>query len=92
MGVTSKARMSILPQFRTMAESGLLDYEVCNWLYLLAPAGTPKDVLATPALKQQLIGLGVEPTFGPSNDFALLIRTELPKWAALVKKSGAIAD
>lgn len=103
LGVTSKTRMSILPQIPTMAESGLLNYEVSNWLGLLAPAGTPKDVLArlhaafgramaTPALKQQLIGLGVEPTFGRSEDFALLIRTELPKWAALVKKSGAIAD
>ncbi len=103
LGVTSKARMSILPQLPTMAESGLPDYEVSNWLGLFAPTGTPKDVLATlhaalgramatPALKQQLIGLGVEPTFGSSEDFGLLIRTELPKWAALVKKSGAIAD
>ena len=103
LGVTSKTRMSILPQIPTMAESGLPDYEVSNWLGLLAPAGIPKDVLATlhaalgramatQALKQQLIGLGVEPTFGRSEDFGLLIRTELPKWAALVKKSGAIAD
>jgi tripartite-type tricarboxylate transporter receptor subunit TctC len=103
LGVTSKVRMSILPQIPTMAESGLPDYEVSNWLGLLAPAGTPKDVLAalhaalgramaTPALKQQLISLGVEPAFGRSEDFGLLIRTELPKWAALVKKSGAIAD
>ena len=103
LGVTSKARMSILPQIPTMAESGLPDYEVSNWLGLLAPAGTPKDILAklhaalgramaTPALKQQLLSLGVEPTFGRSEDFGMLIRTELPKWAALVKKSGATAN
>ncbi len=103
LAVTSKVRMGILPQLPTMAESGLLEYDVSNWLGLLAPAGTPKEVLATlhaalgrtmanTALKQQLIGLGIEPTFGRPEEFGLLIRTELPKWAALVKKSGAIAD
>lgn len=103
LGVTSKARMGILPQTPTIAEAGLVGYDVSNWLGLLAPAGTPKDVLATlnaalgramatPALKQQLIALGIEPTFGSPEDFAALIRTELPKWAELVKKSGATAD
>jgi tripartite-type tricarboxylate transporter receptor subunit TctC len=103
LAVTSKVRMAILPQLPTIAESGLLDYDVSNWLGLLAPAGTPKEVLATlhaalgrtmanTALKQQLVGLGIEPAFGRPEEFGLLIRTELPKWAALVKKSGAIAD
>jgi tripartite-type tricarboxylate transporter receptor subunit TctC len=103
LGVTSKVRMGILPQVPTIAEAGLLDYDVSNWLGLLAPAGTPKDALATlhaalgramatPALRQQLIDLGIEPTFGRPEDFGLLIRTELPKWAELVKKSGAGAD
>lgn len=103
LGVTSRGRMSILPQVPTIAESGLADYDVSNWLGLLAPAGTPKEALATlhaalgramatPALRQQLIDLGIEPTFGRPEEFGLLIRTELPKWAALVKKSGAVAD
>ncbi len=63
-----------------------------GWLGLIAPVGTPEDVLAMPALKQQLISLGVETTFGCSEEFGMLIRTELPKWAALVKKSGATAN
>jgi tripartite-type tricarboxylate transporter receptor subunit TctC len=103
LGVTSKARMGILPQTPTIAEAGLVGYDVSNWLGLLAPAGTPKDVLATlhaalgramatPALKQQLIALGIEPTFGSQEEFSSLIRAELPKWAELVKKSGATAD
>lgn len=103
LGVTSRGRMGILPQVPTIAESGLADYDVSNWLGLLAPAGTPKEALATlhaalgramatPALRQQLIDLGIEPTFGRPEEFGLLIRTELPKWAALVKKSGAVAD
>ncbi|MDO8772520.1 MAG: tripartite tricarboxylate transporter substrate binding protein [Burkholderiaceae bacterium] len=103
LGVTSRARMGALPQVPTIAESGLPAYDVSNWLGVLAPAGTPKDVLtilhaalgramAAPALKQQLAGLGIEPTFGTPEEFGALIRAELPKWAAIVKKSGATAD
>lgn len=103
LGVTSKSRMSALPQVPTLAESGLKGYDVSNWLGLLAPAGTPKDVqatlhkalgraMATPALKAQLTALGIEPTFGTPEEFAALIRAELPKWAEIVKKSGATAD
>jgi len=103
LGVTSKTRMAILPQTPPISEAGLVGYDVSNWLGLLAPAGTPKDVLstlhaalgramATPALKQQLTALGIEPTFGSPEEFAALIRAELPKWAALVKRSGATAD
>lgn len=103
LGVTSKARMGALPQVPTIAESGLPGYDVSNWLGVLAPAGTPKEVLATlhaalgramadPTLKQQLVSLGIEPTFGSAEEFGALIRAELPKWAAIVKKSGATAD
>jgi len=103
LGVTSKARMGALPQVPTIAESGLKGYDVSNWLGVLAPAGTPKDVvatlhaalgraMATPALKQQLVALGIEPTFGTPEEFAALIRAELPKWADIVKRSGASAD
>ena len=103
LGVTSKARMGSLPQVPTIGESGLKGYDVSNWLGVLAPAGTPKDVLATlhaalgramatPALKQQLVALGIEPAFGTPEEFTALIRAELPKWAEIVKKSGATAD
>lgn len=103
LGVTSKARMGALPQVPTIAESGLKGYDVSNWLGVLAPAGTPKDVIATlhaalgramatPALKQQLVALGIEPAYGSPEDFTALMRSELPKWAEIVKKSGATAD
>ncbi len=103
LGVTSKARMDALPQVPTIAEAGLRGYDVSNWLGVLAPGGTPKDVLATlhaalgkamasPELRAQLVALGIEPTFGSPEDFAALIRAELPKWAAIVKKSGATVE
>ena len=103
LGVTSKQRLSALPQVPTIAEAGLKGYDVSNWLGVFAPAGTPKDVvaalhaalgraMATPALKAQLLALGIEPSFGTPEEFTTLIRAEIPKWAEIVKKSGATAD
>ena len=103
LGVTSRTRMSALPQVPTIAEAGVKGYEVSNWLGVFAPAGTPKDVLnkihsalgramAAPDLRKQLVVLGIEPTFGTPEEFAALIRAELPKWAAIVKQSGAAVE
>ena len=103
LGVTSKDRLSALPNVPSIAEAGLNGYDVSNWLGLLAPAGTPKDVIATlhaalgramatPALRRQLAALGIEPVVGTPEEFAALLRAELPKWAEIVKRSGATAD
>lgn len=103
LGVTSKTRLVSLPNVPTIAESGLAGYDVSNWLGVFAPAATPKEVLtvlhaalgkamADPALRAQLTGLGIEATFGSPEAFRALLRSELPRWAAIVKKSGATAD
>jgi tripartite-type tricarboxylate transporter receptor subunit TctC len=100
LGVTSPQRMKALPQVPSIAEAGLKGYDVSNWLGVLAPAGTPADVvatlnaaigraMATPALREQLFKLGIEPTFSTPQEFAALIHADLPKWAEIVKKSGA---
>ena len=103
VAVTSKNRLTVLPGVPTIAEAGLKGYDVSNWLGVLGPAGLPADVvaslhgaltraLATPSLRAQLTALGVEPTISTSAEFTALIRAELPKWAELVKKTGAKAD
>ncbi|RZM00734.1 MAG: tripartite tricarboxylate transporter substrate binding protein [Variovorax sp.] len=103
LGVTSTRRLAALPTVPTIAEAGVPGYEVSNWLGVLAPAGTPGDVLArlhaalgramgTPALRAQLTELGIEPVFGSPEAFGALIRSEIPKWAAIVRTSGAKAD
>jgi tripartite-type tricarboxylate transporter receptor subunit TctC len=103
LGVTSLARMGALPQVPTIAESGLPGYDVSNWLGVYAPAGTPLVVSATlhaalgramaaPELRAQLVALGIEPTFGSPEAFTALMRAELPKWAAIVKRSGATVE
>lgn len=100
LGVTSQRRMDALPQVPTLAEAGLKGYDVSNWLGLLAPAGTPPEVvktlhaavgraMATPALRQQLVALGIEPTASTPAEFTALIQSEMPKWAEIVKRSGA---
>jgi tripartite-type tricarboxylate transporter receptor subunit TctC len=103
LAVTSKNRLTVLPGVPTIAEAGLKGYDVSNWLGVLGPAGLPADIvatlhaslvraLATPALRSQLTALGVEPTISTPAEFTALIRAELPKWAELVKKTGAKAD
>lgn len=100
LAVTSSKRMAALPRVPTLDEAGLAGYEVSNWLGLLAPAGTPKDVvarlhgavtraMANPGLNRQLTALGIEPTSSTPEEFAALIRSEIPKWARIVKASGA---
>jgi tripartite-type tricarboxylate transporter receptor subunit TctC len=103
LGVTSTTRMKALPQVPAIAEAGLAGYDVSNWLGLLAPANTPRDVvmtlhaalrktMANPELRAQLQGLGIEPTFGTPEEFSALIRADIPRWAQIVKRAGATVD
>ena len=103
LAVTSKSRLSALPTVPTLAEAGLKGYEVSNWLGVLAPAGTPGPVIetlhaalgramATPALRQQLLALGIEPVFDKPEEFRALERSEIAKWAEVVKKAGVSLD
>lgn len=100
LAVTSRTRMAALPGVPTLAEAGLPGYEVSNWLGVLAPAGTAKEVvtalhaavtraMADPGMRRQLTGLGIEPAASTPEEFAVLIRSEIPKWARIVKASGA---
>ncbi|HYP83135.1 tripartite tricarboxylate transporter substrate binding protein [Variovorax sp.] len=103
LGVTSRTRMAALPQVPTLAEAGLPGYEVSNWLGVLAPAGTPRDVVAElntavnramgdAGMRRQLTALGIEPATSSPDEFAALIRSEIPKWAQIVKTSGATLE
>lgn len=103
LGVTSTTRMKALPQVPTIAEAGLAGYDVSNWLGLLAPAGTPKDIvmalhaalgraMANAELRSQLQALGIEPTFGTPEEFSALIRADIPRWTQIVKSAGATVD
>ena len=104
LAVTSSQRSSALPDLPTIEEAaGLKGFEASSWFGLLAPAGTPMDIvnriqvevtksLGTPAIKEKLQAQGAIPSGITSAQFAALIEAEHKKWAAVVKASGAKVD
>ncbi|MFO1334287.1 MAG: tripartite tricarboxylate transporter substrate binding protein [Piscinibacter sp.] len=104
LAVTSAERSAALPELPTVAEAGpLKGFEASSWFGLLAPAGTPAEVvnrlqqetakaLATPALKERLQAQGAVPSGMSPADFTKFIAAETKKWAAVVKASGATVD
>ena len=104
LAVTSSQRSAAMPELPTVEEAaGLKGFEASSWFGLLAPAGTPADVvnriqqevaksLATPAMKERLATLGAIPSGNTPAQFATLIESEHKKWAEVVKASGAKVD
>ena len=103
LAVTSKERNPALPDIPTVIESGIKGFEVVGFYGFLAPAGTPKDVVAklsdafkqvltSPEIKTRMISQGADPAFLGSEDFAKFLASETPRWAAAVKASGARMD
>ena len=100
LGVTSAKRVSAAADIPTIAEAGLPGYEAVQWYGLLAPAGTPRDIvlklhagvvkaLQDAAVKKRFIDDGAEPAASASpEDFSTLIRVEIAKWAKVVKAAG----
>jgi tripartite-type tricarboxylate transporter receptor subunit TctC len=87
----------------TVAESVMPGFEATAWYGVLAPAGTPRAIvtrlhtefaraLAQPDVRQRLENLGFEIVASPPDVFAAYIKTEIVKWAKVVKASGARAD
>ena len=104
LAVTSGERSAALPDVPTVAEAGpVKDFEATSWFGLLAPAGTPADIvqrvqqesakaLASPALKERLLSQGAIPGGTSPAEFGSFIAAETKKWAAVVKASGAKVD
>ena len=102
--VTSAQRSTAMPELPTVEEAGKLKgFEASSWFGLLAPAGTPPDVvnriqqevakaLATPAIKEKMLAQGAIPSGNTPQEFAKLIDAEISKWAKVVKASGAKVD
>jgi tripartite-type tricarboxylate transporter receptor subunit TctC len=102
--VTSSQRSAALPDVPTLEDVGKLKgFEASSWFGLLAPAGTPPDILNriqqevakslnTPAIKEKMLGQGAIPSGNTPQEFARLIDAEITKWAKVVKESGAKVD
>ena len=102
--VTSSQRSAAMPELPTLEEAGQLKgFEASSWFGLLAPAGTPAEVvgrlqqetakaLNSPEIKEKLLAQGAIPSGNTPQQFAALIDAEIKKWAAVVKASGAKVD
>jgi tripartite-type tricarboxylate transporter receptor subunit TctC len=103
LAVTSARRSPVFPDLPTIAEAGITGYETVSWGGIIGPAGLPKAIvdkvnadirkaLATPALRERFAALDTEPDGSTQQEFVELVRRETPKWADVVKRSGAKVD
>jgi len=100
LAVTGPQRSQAVPDVPTIAESGFPGFEARSWFGVLAPANTPKPVITRlhadivkalqhPDVKQRLTGIGFEIVGSSPDEFGAYIRSEIKKWAKVVKASGA---
>ncbi len=101
--MTGRRRSSQLPAVPTIDEAGVAGYEVSPWYGLLAPAATPREIVArlstevtkavhSAELSEKLAAQGAEPAGGTPEEFAAYLRAEAERWAPVVRASGAKAD
>jgi tripartite-type tricarboxylate transporter receptor subunit TctC len=99
LGVSTAFRVSSLPDIPTVAEGGVPGYEAVSWFGLIAPAGTPKEVIArlhketvailgAPEVQERFVRDGAEVVAGTPEAFDAYIRAEVVKWAKVVKTAG----
>src|SRR3979411_1577533 len=99
LAITSIKRSALAPDLPTMAESGFPGFEAVPWFGLLAPIGTPKDVLdklhantlstlAMPEVRKSCETVGGEPIGNTPAEFAAVIKKETPEWAKVIKDAG----
>ncbi len=96
IAITGKTRLAALPQVPTFAEAGLPNYDFQLWMGVLAPAGTPKEIvnklnteiakiLTMPDMKEKLVSQGLEPFVSTPNQFAALIKSDMTKFGQVIK-------
>jgi tripartite-type tricarboxylate transporter receptor subunit TctC len=100
---TGATRSAVAPDVPTVAESGVPGYELTVWFGLVAPSGTPREIvnklnaevlkiLAMPDVRERFLALGVEPLGSTPEEFGTHIRAQMDKWAKVVKDAGVKAE
>ena len=100
IAVTSQKRSPVLPEVPTAAESGLPGYDVTSWYGLFAPPGTPAPIidklgsevaaaLKAPDVAERLAAMGAQAAPTTAEEFGRIVKSEIARWAPVVKASGA---
>ena len=103
LAAATAARLPELPDVPTMVESGFPDFIASSWTSIMAPAGTPKEIVdklnaavnaavASPAMQARFKQLAAEARPGTPAELGAFIAAEIPKWQALVKLTGVSAE
>lgn len=103
LALVAPQRSPVLPDVPTVAEAGLPKFEVTTWYGILAPAGTPRTIVArlnaelvkimhAPELKERFDALATDPVTSTPEEFAALIKSEIAKWRGVVREAGLKAD
>jgi tripartite-type tricarboxylate transporter receptor subunit TctC len=99
LGVTGLTRSVAAPDVPTIAESGFAGFEAVTWIGAVAPAGTPPaiitrlnrelvEIMQAGDMREKMIAQGAEPLTNTPEQFAAYIKSEIGKWAAVVKQAG----
>ena len=103
LAVTTKKRYAELPDVPTLDEAGVKGYDATVWLGLLAPPGTPRDIvdklntsitkiLSTPDARKLMASAGVDVATSSPEEFATLMQSELERWGKVVRATGATVN
>ena len=103
IAITSAQRSAIAPELPTFAESGMPGYESVTWFWIMAPAGTSRDIVTrlngpltravqTPEVREKLYNLGADPVTATPEQMAASLRSEVAKAAKVVKAAGIRLD
>jgi tripartite-type tricarboxylate transporter receptor subunit TctC len=99
LAITSRSRSPLVPELPTMIEAGVPNYEMAGWNGVFLPKGTPAEiaaklhealvaVLRSPAVKEQMAGLGAEAIGNPQGEFAAFVKAESARWGAIIQEKG----
>ena len=103
IAVSSRERVAAAPDVPTLVEQGYPDNVVNTWFGMIVPAGVPRDVinklsreinaaLAMPDVREKILATGLMPVGGTAEQFDALIRSEMERWAKVIKARGIKAE
>lgn len=103
LAVTTKARSALMPELPTISDAALPGFETVAWFGVLAPAGTPPEVVnrlsqeigriaRSPEMREKLLAMGAEPVGGTPEEFKAVVDRDIAKWKPLAQKVGIKVD